>query len=190
MARRIVCAAVLVALAGTFCSAQDYAPAPPAPAPAPTPAPAPKSPAGPVFTEMQLLPGPGQPANGLQLTLIADKLVLPETPIAFDAPLIVEPTTLHLLFRNVSDQPIVLDTYNLTLSRLSMIVVGPEKESVVVTRQSLMVKTRNATPIDFPQIEPGNPFVPLAAVAPFSSPATSTCSSTTPCTSRATTRCR
>ena len=169
MARMIVCAAVLAALAGTFCAAQDYAPAPAAPAP-PAPAPAPKSPAGPVFTEMQLLPGAGQPANGLQLTLIADKVVLPETPFAFDAPLIVEPTTLHLLFRNVSDQPIVLDAYNLALTPSAMIVVGPEKESVVVTRQPLIVRTRDALPIDFPQIEPGNPFYPLAAVAPLQFP--------------------
>ena len=122
MARMIVCAAVLAALAGTFCAAQDYAPAP-----TPAPAPAPQSPAGPVFTEMQLLPGAGQPSNGLQLTLIPDKVLLAETPFAYDQPLIVEPTTLHLLFRNVSDQPIVLDAYNLALTRVSMIVVGPEK---------------------------------------------------------------
>jgi hypothetical protein len=163
MARMIVCAAVLAALAGTFCAAQDYAPAP-------TPEPAPKSPGGPVFTEMQLLGGAGQDANGLQLTLIADKLVLPETPGPFGQPLFVEPTTLHLLFRNVSGQPIVLDAYNLALNRVTLIVVGPEKESVVVMRKPLAVKTRDALPIDFPQIEPGNPFVPLAAVAPLQFP--------------------
>ena len=170
MARMIVCAAFLAALAGTFCAAQDYAPAPAVPAPPPAPAPAPKSPTGPVFTEMQLRPGAGQPANGLQLTLIADNLVLPETPFAFGAPLLVTPTTLHLLFRNVGEQPLVLDAYNLALTRLTMIVVGPEKESVVVTRQSLVVRTRDSSPIDFPQIEPGNPFVPLAAVAPLQFP--------------------
>ncbi|MGD0999060.1 MAG: hypothetical protein ABSA67_00060 [Candidatus Brocadiia bacterium] len=167
MARMTVCAAVLVALAGTFCAAQDYAPAPAATT---TPVPAPKPAGGPVFTEMQLQPGGGQPANGLLLTLIPDKVVLSETPFAFGAPLLVEPTSIHLLFRNVSGQPIVLDAYNLALSRLTMIVVGPEKESVVVTRQSLVVTTRNSLPIDFPQIEPGNPFVPLAAIAPLQFP--------------------
>ena len=139
---------------------------------------------------MQLLPGAGQPSNGLELTLIPDKVLLAETPFAYDQPLIVEPTTLHLLFRNVSDQPIVLDAYNLALTRVSMIVVGPEKQSLVVMRQPLIVRSRDALPIDFPQIEPGNPWHPLAAVGCSSSPATSICSSTTPCTSRAITRSR
>jgi hypothetical protein len=154
MARMIVCAAVLVALVGAFCAAQDYAPAP-------TPKPAPKSPGEPVFTDAQLRGGAGLPSNGLQLTLIADNLVLPEKPGSLGQPLIIQPTALHLLFRNVSDRPIVLDTYNLALSRLAMIVVGPEKKTVVVTRKPLSFRSREALPIDYTQIEPGNPFVPM-----------------------------
>ena len=159
MARMIVCAAVLAALVGTFCAAEE-----------PTPEPATKSPDEPVFTEMQLQRGAGQAANGLQLTLMADNLVLPEKPGPVGRPLIIQPTALHLLFRNVSGRPIVLDTYNLTLSRLVMIVVGPEKETVVVTRKPLTFRSRQALPIDYPQIEPGNPFVPNASVASLQFP--------------------
>ena len=158
MARMIVCAAVLAALSGTFCAAQDYAPAP---APAPAPEPAPKSPGEPVFTEMKLLRTAGLPSNGLQLTVTAEKLVLPEALGPIGQPLFVQPTALHVLFKNLSGQPIVLDAYNLTLSRLALIVVGPEKETVVVARRPLVVRTREALPIDFPQIEPGNTFVTM-----------------------------
>jgi hypothetical protein len=158
MTRMIVCAAVLVALVATFCAAEDSAPAPE------------KSPGGPAFTEMQLQGRAGQAANGLQLTLAADRLVLPETLGLPGQPLVIAPTALQLRFRNVSDRPIVLDTYNLALNRLSLIVVGPEKETVVVTRKPLVVKTREALPIDYPQIEPGNPFVPLWPVVPIQFP--------------------
>jgi hypothetical protein len=154
----IVCAAVLVALAAAFCAAQDSAPAPE------------KSPGEPAVTGTQLHAGAGQAVNGLQLTLMADRLVLPETPGPPGQPLVVAPVALQLLFRNVSDRPIVLDAYNLALSRLSLIVVGPEKETVAVTRKPLAVRTREALPIDYPQIEPGNPFVPMWGVAPLQFP--------------------
>jgi hypothetical protein len=154
----IVCAAVLVALAGAFCAADDSAQAPA------------KSPGEPPFTEMQLQAGAGQAVNGLQLTLTADKLVLPETPGPAGQPLVIVPAALQLLFRNVSGRPIVLDTYNLALSRLSLVVVGPEKESVVVAHKPLIVRTRDALPIDYPQIEPGNPFAPMWSVAPLQFP--------------------
>ena len=163
MARMIACAAVLVALVGTCFAAEDYAPAP-------EPQPAPKAPEGPVFTEMKLQNGAGQPSNGLQLTLKADNLVLREIPGAPGQPLIVEPVVLRLLFRNASDHSLVLDTYNLSLSRLSLVVVGPDKETVAITHRKLNITTRAALPIDYPQVEPGNPLVPMAGVAPIQFP--------------------
>ncbi len=163
MARMIVGAAVLVALAGSFCAADDYGPTPAPPsAPAPAPTPAPNLPGAPVFTEMKLQNGAGQAANGLTLTLTSDKAVLPEMPGQPGQPLTVQPTALHLLFRNGSGQPIVLDAYNIELNRLVLIVVGPEKKTVVVLRRQLNMRSRDPLPIDYPQIEPGNPFVPLA----------------------------
>jgi hypothetical protein len=163
MTRMIASAAVLVALAGTFCSADDYGPTPaPAPAPRPAPAPAPNLPGEPLFTEMQLYPGAGQAANGLTLTLMADRVALPEMPTQPGQPLLVQPTALHLLFRNVSTHPLVLDAYNIELNRLILIVVGPEKKTVAIIRKPLIMRSREPLPIDFPQLEPGNPFVPLA----------------------------
>jgi hypothetical protein len=165
ISRTAALAAVLAMLA-TFCAAEEYAPAQ-APAPAATS----NAPEGPAFTEMELLPTAGQAPNGLRLTLTADQLVLPETPGAAGQPLTVQPTALHLLFRNVSDQPIVFDTYNLANSRLGVVVVGPDKQSVVLTYRQVPAYSRKPLPIDYPQIEPGNPFLPLwAAAAPLRFP--------------------
>jgi hypothetical protein len=164
ISRTAALAAVLAMLA-TFCAAEEYALAQ-----APAPEAAPNAPGEPVFTEMELLPTAGQAPNGLQLTLTADQLVLPETPGAAGQPLTVQPTALHLLFRNVSGQPIVLDTYNLATSRLGVVVVGPDKKSVALTRRQLTANPRKPLPIDYPQIEPGNPFLPLWAAAPLRFP--------------------
>jgi hypothetical protein len=162
---RTAASAALLAMLATFSAADDYGPAPGTPPPPPKPA------GGPAFTDMQMLTGAGQAANGLQLTLTADQAALPEMPRDIGQPLDVQPTALHLLFRNVGQQPIVLDTYNLATRRLAVIVVGPEKETVSVARGAPIARTREPLPIDYPQIEPGNPFLPLwAAVAPLKFP--------------------
>jgi hypothetical protein len=41
---------------------------------------------------------------------------------------------------------------------------------VAVTRKPLNFRSRKALPIDYPQIEPGNTFWPLAAIAPIQFP--------------------
>jgi hypothetical protein len=164
IARAVVSVALLAAM-GTFCAADEYAPLPNM-----APKPVPSSPGKPVFTEAKLLNGAGQAVNGLQLTVTADHLILPEALGPIGQPLIITPTTLHLLFKNVSGQPIVLDAYNLSLTRLDMIVVGPEKQTVAFTRKAAGFRSRKALPIDYPQIEPGNVFVPMTAVNPIHFP--------------------
>jgi hypothetical protein len=104
---------------------------------------------------MQLAGNAGLPANGLRLKLTADQIVLPETPGPAGKPLTVAPTALHLVFSNASDRPITLDAYNLTLSRLTLVVVGPDKKTVAVLHKPLTVHTREPLPIDYPRIEPG-----------------------------------
>ena len=166
--RTLVRAAVSVALVaamGTFCAADEYTTLPNL-----APKPVPSLPGKPIFTEAKLLNGAGQPVNGIQLTVTADKLTLSETPGPIGQPLIVEPTTLHLIFRNVSNQPLVLDAYNLSFTRVVLVVVGPEKETVAVARRPISFKSRAALPIDYPQIEPGNPYVPMVALAPLQFP--------------------
>ena len=65
----------------------------------------------------------------------------------------------------------MLDTYNLATSRLILVVVGPDKQTVGIGRSVMVSNPREALPIDYPQIEPGNPFLPLwAAVAPIKFP--------------------
>jgi hypothetical protein len=156
MISRAVASMALLAMTGTFCAADEFPPRP-----APPPAPVQKLPWEPVFTDTQLKPGAGAAVNGLQMKITADRLVLPETPGSLGQPLIIQPTVLHLVFTNVSGQPIVLDAYNLILSRLVMIVVGPDKQTVGVTRRPLTVTTRAALPIDYPQMEPGNSWGPF-----------------------------
>jgi hypothetical protein len=162
---RATASAALLAAMGAFCAAEDYAPAPP-----PAPKPAPTLPGQPVFSEAHLLKGAGLASNGLQLKLTADQLALPETPAGYGQPLTVETTTLHLIFTNVSEQPIVLDAFNLALSRVTLIVVGPEKQTVAVTRKPVNFRSREALPIDYPQIEPGNYFIPFVAITPLQFP--------------------
>jgi hypothetical protein len=175
MMRAIFRAAVsvgLLAVMGTICTADDYGSAPgamPPGVPPPTALPATRPAGAPAFTDMQLLAGAG--GGPLQLTLTADQLVLPEAPRGAGEPLNVQPTALHLRFKNASGRSIVLDTYNLAISRLALIVVGPEKETVAVSRSVLVSRPREALPIDYPQIEPGNVYIPLwAAVAPLRFP--------------------
>jgi hypothetical protein len=139
---RAAVSAALLAVIGTFCAAEEPTPKPP-------------------FSDAQLEAGAGQASNGLQLRITADRLVLPEKPGPLGAPLIIEPTALHLFLTNVSDQPIVLDAYNLALSRVTMIVVGPDKETVAVLRKPLGFRTRGSLPIDYPQVEPGNKFITM-----------------------------
>jgi len=166
--------AALLAMAGTICMADELAPAPRltyAPPPPTIATPPPGMPATPTFSDMKLFKGGGQPSNGLVLDLWADQVVLPEIPSDVGQPLLVQQTALHLRFRNVGEQSIVLDTYNLANSRMAIVVVGPEKETVVITRLAAPGRYRAPLPIDYPQMEPGNRFIPLwAAVAPLKFP--------------------
>ncbi len=108
---------------------------------------------------------PGEPANGLKLTLSADRKTLKITSrnlrrALHDTPSYnVEPTKLTITFTNVSDEPIKLDAYDLVWRSLKLNVTGPDEKSVRVTPFAALRKMLRPTAKDYPTIAPGESWV-------------------------------
>ncbi len=104
---------------------------------------------------------PGQPINGLKLTLTADKTDLQMSALQLrratpDTPSYgCESTKLNLTFQNVSDKPIKLDVYDLTWVHLKLSVTGPNDKSVTVIELEADRQLVPPKATDYPVMEPG-----------------------------------
>jgi hypothetical protein len=105
---------------------------------------------------------PGEPVNGLKMTITADKAELRMTPRQEEQfakepkPYDVAPAEVKISFTNVSDKPIKVNVCDLVMTGLRPDVVGPTEKGVRIFTQRLL---RNhmavAGPQDFPTIEAG-----------------------------------
>lgn len=104
---------------------------------------------------------PGEPVNGLRLTLAADRAELTMTPRQLrpatnDTPRWdAAPTKLSFTFANVGKKMLTLDAYDLVWSRLKLDVTGPDAESVLVVKR--LVERAMAAPQreDYPILKAG-----------------------------------
>jgi hypothetical protein len=105
---------------------------------------------------------PGEAVNGLKFAVAANKADLKMEPIEYAAaspnapPFKVERAELTFSVTNVSDKPVKLNTYDLLLSDIMLVVSGPDDKSVRVLIQPIM-RNHMALPSerDIVILEPG-----------------------------------
>src|SRR5262249_1729204 len=66
-----------------------------------------------------------------------------------------EPVKLSLAFHNVSDQPIKLNTYDLSWSHLRLEVTGPDAQAIQIKRRDVDRKLVPPAAKDYPEVKPG-----------------------------------
>ena len=105
---------------------------------------------------------PGEPVNGLKMTIAANKTDLkttyrkPADVKPGESRWDVAPAEVTISFTNVSDRPIKIGTFNLPTSGVQPDVVGPDADSAKITRRRMMYDhMRVLAEGDFPTLAPG-----------------------------------